>query len=173
MCDWSVKNAYVIVHLYKRPFAVWCQIKHLSESSFYQLCTVIMISIILRNLLFYAWKIDLSGQTKNHLSDDYFHLHLIVRESLMSCLLAFRGVSPGCHLINTASMLVWLRLPPPPPLTGEHYGKMELKYPEGGHCPSVLHPQGVFNFPHYFNNSVETAAPFNVVSHPRCCEPRN
>ena len=28
--------------------------------------------------------------------------------------------------------------PPPPPLTGEQYGKMEPKYPEGGHCQSVL-----------------------------------
>jgi len=38
---------------------------------------------------------------------------------------------------------------PPPPLTGEQYGKMELKYPEGSHCQSVLHSQGVFNFPLY------------------------
>ena len=37
--------------------------------------------------------------------------------------------------------------PPPPPLTGEQYGKMEPKYPEGGHCQCVLHPQGVFNVP--------------------------
>ena len=62
---------------------------------------------------------------------------------------------------------------PPSPLTREQYGKMEPKYPEGGHCQSVLRPQGVFNVPLYFNNSVETAAPFNVVSHPRCSEPRN
>ena len=40
--------------------------------------------------------------------------------------------------------------PPPPPLTGEQYGKMEPKYPEGGHCQSVLRPQGVFNVPLYF-----------------------
>ena len=39
---------------------------------------------------------------------------------------------------------------PPPPLTGEQYGKMEPKYPEGGHCHSVLRPQGVFNVPLYF-----------------------
>ena len=24
-----------------------------------------------------------------------------------------------------------------------------------------------------FNNSVETAAPFNMINHPRYCEPRN
>ena len=40
--------------------------------------------------------------------------------------------------------------PPPPPLTGEQYGKMEPKYPEGGPCRSVLRPQGVFNVPLYF-----------------------
>jgi len=31
---------------------------------------------------------------------------------------------------------------PAPPLTGEEYGKMELKYPEGDHCQSVLCPRG-------------------------------
>jgi len=63
---------------------------------------------------------------------------------------------------------------PPPPLTGEQYGKMELKYPEGGHWQSVLRPPGGFlNVPLYLNNSVEMAAPFNVVSYPRCSEPRN
>ena len=40
--------------------------------------------------------------------------------------------------------------PPPPPLTGEQYGKMEPKFPEGGHCQSVLRPQGVFKVPLYF-----------------------
>jgi len=34
---------------------------------------------------------------------------------------------------------------PPAPLTGEQYRKMEPKYPEGGHCQSVLSLQGVFN----------------------------
>jgi len=54
---------------------------------------------------------------------------------------------------------------PPPPLTetGEQYGKMDPKYPEGGHCQSVLHPQVIFNVPFILINSVETAAPFNVV----------
>jgi len=56
--------------------------------------------------------------------------------------------------------------PPPPPLTGKKYGKMEPKYPESGHCQSVLRPHGVLTSPFILNNSVETAAPFNVVSHP-------
>jgi len=47
-------------------------------------------------------------------------------------------------------MLEWLRNLPLPLLTGEQYGKMEPKYPEGGHCQSVLCPQEVFNVPLYF-----------------------
>ena len=60
-----------------------------------------------------------------------------------------RGESPGCRLFGTASMWEWLRNLPPT-LTGEQYGKMEPKYPEGGHCQSVLRPHGVFNVPLYF-----------------------
>ena len=30
-------------------------------------------------------------------------------------------------------------------LSGEQYGKMEPKYPEGGHCQSVLRHKGDFN----------------------------
>ena len=33
--------------------------------------------------------------------------------------------------------------------------------------------RGVLTSPFILNNSMETAASFNVVSHPRCCEPRN
>ena len=33
--------------------------------------------------------------------------------------------------------------------------------------------RGVLTSPFIFNNSVETAALFNVVNHPRYCEPRN
>ena len=39
---------------------------------------------------------------------------------------------------------------PPSPLTGEQYGKMEPKYPEGSQSQNVLRPQGVFNVPLYF-----------------------
>ena len=38
-------------------------------------------------------------------------------------------------------------LTPPPSLTGEQYGKMEPKYPEGDHCQSVLRHQCVLNVP--------------------------
>ena len=62
----------------------------------------------------------------------------------------FRGQSPGCRLLGTVFMLEWLRNPTPPPLTGEQYGKMEPKYPEGGHCQSVLRPHGVSHIPPLF-----------------------
>ena len=56
-----------------------------------------------------------------------------------------------CFVLNQHSLYVGVvEKPPPPPLTGEQYGKMEPKYPEGGHCQSVLRPQGVFNVPLYF-----------------------
>jgi len=45
---------------------------------------------------------------------------------------------------------------PPPPLTGEQYGKMEPKYPEGGHCQIVLRPQWVLRSAFIFNNLEET-----------------
>ena len=60
-----------------------------------------------------------------------------------------RGESPGCRLISTASIFEWLRISSPTTHRGA-YGKMEPKYSEGGHCQSVLHPQGVFNVPLYF-----------------------
>ena len=50
---------------------------------------------------------------------------------------------------------------------------MEPKCPEGGHCHSVLRTHGVYNVPFIFNNSVETAVPFNVVNHPRSSETIN
>jgi len=54
----------------------------------------------------------------------------------LDCCFVVRGESPGYRLISTASMLEWL-INSPPPLTGEQYGKMEPKYPEGGHCQRV------------------------------------
>jgi len=41
---------------------------------------------------------------------------------------------------------------------------MELKYAEDGHCQSVLHSRGFLTSPFNFNNPVEMAAPFNVLS---------
>jgi hypothetical protein len=60
------------------------------------------------------------------------------------------GRIPRLSLIQHSLYVGVVEKPPPPPLTGEQYGKMEPKYPEGGHCQSVLRPQGVFNVPLYF-----------------------
>ena len=63
---------------------------------------------------------------------------------------SFSGRIPRLSLIRHSLNVGVVENPPPPPLTGERYGKMEPKYPEGGHCQSVLRPQGVFNVPLYF-----------------------
>ena len=60
------------------------------------------------------------------------------------------GIIPGLSLNQHSLYAGVVEKSPPPPLTGEQYGKMEPKYPEGGHCQSVLRPQGVFNVPLYF-----------------------
>jgi len=78
-------------------------------------------------------------------------------------LFCFLGRIPRLSLIRHSLYVGVIENPPLPPITWHQYGKMEPKYPEGGTATRGF----------YFNNSVETAAPFNVVSHPRCCEPRN
>jgi len=55
---------------------------------------------------------------------------------------------------------------PPPPLTGEQYGKMESKYPEGVTARVFYVLRGFLTSPFILNNLVEMAAPFNVVTHP-------
>ena len=82
------------------------------------------------------------------------------------------GRIPRLSLIRHSLYVGVVEKPPPPPLAGEQYGKMEPKYPEGGRCQSVLCPWFFLTSPFMLNNSVETAAPFNVVNHPRWCEPR-
>ena len=63
-------------------------------------------------------------------------------------------------------IIEWLIIPPPPPLIGEQYGNVEQKYPEGGYWQNLLHPQGSLRSPLFLINSLETAGPFNMVSHP-------
>ena len=60
------------------------------------------------------------------------------------------GIIPRLSLNQHSLYVGVVEKSPPPPLRGEQYGKMEPKYPEGGHCQSVLRPQGVFNVPLYF-----------------------
>ena len=66
-----------------------------------------------------------------------------------------RGDSRGCRLFGAASMLRNV-LP-------HHSQGMEPKYHDGGHCQSVLRPQGFLTSPFILNNSVDTAAPFNQL----------
>ena len=60
------------------------------------------------------------------------------------------GRIPRPSLIQHSLYVGVVEKPTPPPLTGGQYGKMEPKYPEGGHYQSVLRPQGVFNVPPLF-----------------------
>ena len=56
----------------------------------------------------------------------------------------------SCENVYSAQPLCWSGCEStPPPLTRAQYGKMESKYPEGGHSQSVLRPHGVFNVPLY------------------------
>ena len=89
------------------------------------------------------------------------------RDNNLALLFCCSGRIPKLSLNQHSLYVGVVENPPPPPLTGEQYGNMEPEYPEGGHCQSVLRPQGVLKSPFIFNNSIETAVPFNVVSHPR------
>ena len=84
-----------------------------------------------------------------------------------------RGESPGCRLISTASMLEWLRNLLPHHSQGsstERWSRNTLRV----FTARVFYVLwGFLSSPFILNNSVETAAPFNVVIHPRCSEPRN
>jgi len=84
-----------------------------------------------------------------------------------------RGESPGCRLISTASMLEWLINLLPHHSQGsstERWSRNTLRVVTA----IVFYVLwGVLTSPFILNNSVETAAPFNVVTHPRCSEPRN
>ena len=84
-----------------------------------------------------------------------------------------RGEFPGCRLISTASMLEWLRILLPHHSKGsstERWSRNTLRVVTA-RVFYVL--RGFLTSPFILNNSVDMAAPFNVVSHPRCSEPRN
>jgi len=78
----------------------------------------------------------------------------------------FRGEFPGCRLFGTASMLEWLRNSSPTTHRTAVW-KDGAEIPWGWSLPECL------TSPFILTNSVETAAPFNGVSHPGCCEQRN
>ena len=70
----------------------------------------------------------------------------------IACLLCISWRIPGLSLIQHSLYIGVVEKSPPPPLTGEQYGKMEPKYPEGGDCQSMLRPQGTSSL--IFNNSM-------------------
>ena len=84
-----------------------------------------------------------------------------------------RGESPGCRLISTASMLEWLRNLLPnhsQESSTQRWSRNTLRVVTA----RVFYVLGGFlTSPFILNSSVETAAPFNMVNHPRCSEPRN
>jgi hypothetical protein len=61
----------------------------------------------------------------------------------------FFGRIPRLSLIQHSLYVGVVEKNPPPPLIGEQYGKMDPKYPGGGHCQSVLRTQGILNVPLY------------------------
>jgi len=84
----------------------------------------------------------------------------------------FRGESPDCRLFGTASMLGWLRNLLPHHSHGsstERWSRNTLRVVTARVFYVI---RGSLTSPFIFNNSVETAAPFYVVSHPWYSEPR-
>ena len=78
------------------------------------------------------------------------HIPVDEANNYITCLLCFSGRIPRLSLIHHSLCVgVVENYHPPPPLTGEQYRKMEPKYPEDGHCQSVLRPRGVFSVPLY------------------------
>ena len=75
------------------------------------------------------------------------------------------GRIPRLSLIQHSLYVGVVEKTPPPPLTGEQYGKMEPKYSEGVTARVFYVLKGSLTSPFIVNNSVETIAPFNVVNY--------
>ena len=100
-----------------------------------------------------------------HRLPETFHDHCL------ACCFVVRGESPGCRLFGIASMLEWFGNLLPHHSQGsitERWSRNTLRVVTA----RVFYVLRVTS-PFILNNSVETAAPFNVISHPRCSEPRN
>jgi len=103
----------------------------------------------------------------------YVHLKRVYVNDEIIWGFVVRGESPGCGLFGTDSMLEWLRNLLPHHSQGssmERWSRNTLRVVTA----RVFYIIRVFlTSPFILNNSVETAAPFNVVNHPRCCGLRN
>ena len=82
-----------------------------------------------------------------------------------------RGESPGCRLFATASMLEWLRNLLPHHSQGSSTERWSRNTLDTARVFYVL--MCFLTSPFILNNSVETAAPFNVITHRQCYELRN
>ena len=76
----------------------------------------------------------------------------------------FQGGSSGCHLFSTASMLEWLRNLLPHHSQGSSMERWSRKTLRVVTARVFYVLRGSLTSPFIFNNSVETAVPFNVVS---------
>ena len=90
------------------------------------------------------------------------HRHLLAVCSLSESFFVFccSGRSPRLSLNQHSLYVGVVEKPPPLPLTGEQYGKMKVVT-----ARVFFVIRGSLTSPFIFNNSMETAAPFNVVSH--------
>ena len=147
---WAFLKAYLffnqvdsVLHGTPYSFAIWVlDLTFLSTSS--RACNFVSIDTGLRLLaitIFDYWFLVENFCTDTWLSP--------IRHSKITdvvCCLFFGENPQAVTYTARLYMLEWLRTSPPP-LTGEQYGKIEPKYPEGGHCQSVLRPQGVLTSP--------------------------
>ena len=70
-------------------------------------------------------------------------------------------------------MFEWLRNPLPHHSRGSNTERWSRNTPRVVTARVFYVLSGSLTLAFILNNSVETAAPFNVVRHPRCCKPRN
>ena len=92
--------------------------------------------------------------------------HVSERKCLLRHGFVVQGKSPGCRLFGTASMLEWLRNLLPHHSQGsstERWSRNTLRVVTARVFYILW---GFLTSPFILDNSVEMAAPFNVVSHP-------
>ena len=83
------------------------------------------------------------------------------------------GRIPSLSLIRHSFMLGWLRHLLPHHSQGSSRERQSRNTMRLVTARAFYVIRGVLTSPFILNNSVETAAPFNVVTYPRCCEPIN
>ena len=100
-------------------------------------------------------------------------LPLVTPWSLLTCVGLFFGENPRLSLIQHSLYVGDVEKSPPPPLTGEQMERCSRNILMMVTARVFYVLRGSLTSPFILNYSVEMAPPFNMVSHPRCCEPRN